>query len=413
MAAIGHVKYKPGADELMRFLPNFFVGGEAERALDDLGPGAEKSVVKSFHDKDGGLRDKARRLISRYKTRPAVILDQTVTDLGALDQDRAKTAAEWLAKPSSNDALQLAKAKPARRTVVALGLNRLIDAPPVFSEDNILGAVKRWGTKDNVPSLIHMLETNPFKKREVADALIGIGPACEIEVRKLLDHQDGQVREQAKRILKDPRVAGAGGGDIEITEALADLKSGDFNRLNKAGNYLQRARVDEKQRPVVVAALLDALKGTGVQKGDAHIEQVAKAVTVWATKDDGPAVALAVGEMDKFFGQKSRRTLMEWLGNHKVEKAIPTLIDALSNVTDRTTASKALQAMGPDLGEKIEVEVIKINVGPDRQFLKEIIKILGAVGTKKSLPVLKQLSLDRQVAFDCVQATNAINARGK
>ncbi len=264
-----------------------------------------------------------------------------------------------------------------------------------------------------------MLETAPFRKREVADALIGIGPACESEVRKLLDSNDGQVREQAKRILKS--VTGPGGAaDVEITEALVDLKSGDFGRMNKAGNYLQRARVDEKQRPVVVAALIDALKGSGVQKGDGQIEPATKALTVWATKEDGPAVAQLLGDMEKFFAQRSRRLLMDWLGTQKVEKAIPTLVEALSNGQDRSTASKALQTMGPDLGEKIEVEVIKVDARNDKQLLLELIKVLGAVGTKKgSIPSLTQIDADAlkrrdtQLSTACRQAAANINARGK
>jgi len=419
MGAIAAVKYEPGAEVIVEFLPNAFSGGEAEVALGNFGAGAERAVVKCYNHQDGNVRGKARGLCTRYGTKPAVILDQTVTDLGAIEQERIKAAAEWLSTPASDQAQQLANAEPARRTAVAKGLNHLIDAPPPFFEDTLLRAVKRWGTKDNVASLVHMLETSPFKKREAADALIGIGPACEPEVRKLLDHADGGVREQAKRILKS--VSGPGGaGDIEITEALADLKSGDFRRVSNAGNYLQRARVDEKQRPVVVAALLDALKGSGVQKGDGQIEPAAKALTVWATKDDGPAVALAMSDMDKFFGQRSRRVLMEWLGTHKVDKAIPTLVEALSNASDRSTASKALQTMGPDLGEQIEVEVVKVNAGAEKQLLLELIKVLGAVGTKKgSIPALTQIDADarkrndRQVSTACVQAAASINARGK
>jgi predicted Zn finger-like uncharacterized protein len=411
MAAIGHVKYEPGADEIIRFLNNHFACDDAQRALADLGPGAEKAVLKVMHHKEERVRSRARRLLDGYKTQPGALLDQTVEDLGSVEQERNKNAAEWLAQPASNPALELTKADPARRTAVAKGLNRLIESPPAFFEDTLLLAVKRWGTKDNVPSLVHMLTNNPFKKREAADALIAIGPACEPDVKALLSHRDHGVVEQSKRILSS-----IGSADVKYVAAIEDLKTDDFGRIQRAARALQAGPVEEKQRPAVLAALMGMYKDTGVRRGDNVLEDVSKAVVVWATKDDGPQVVEKVREMDKFFCKRSRKVLIEWLGKQKVEQAIPLLAELLVERDYSEDASRALQAMGPELGPKIEKEVASKQTN-DRNMLVECIKVLGAVGTKDSLNVLKQQQVialkkkDDVVLTACKAAMDAINAR--
>jgi predicted Zn finger-like uncharacterized protein len=414
MAAIGHLKYEPGADAISRFLPNFFIGDDAVRALDELGPGAEKAVVKYFNHKDGGTRERARGLIQRYGTKPGVVLDQAVADLSAADVEVAKGAAEWLSRPASDEALQLAKAEPARRTAVARGLNHLIDPPPTFFEDTILATVKRWGTADNVPALVHLLTTTPFKKRETADALIVIGPACEAQVKPLISHRDGGVASEAKRIL-----AAIGSTESKFDAVVVDLRSRDGRRMAEAARSLQTTPVDQTQRAKVTAALVEALSDTGPGHTDGDCAQdVALALTTWATKDDGPAVADKVRVMNRFFAPQARTTLIEWMGKEKVEKTIPFLTASLTDKDDWQKASKALQAMGPDLGEKIETDLTKMTFA-DRTQLAECFKILGAVGTKKSLDLLKSQQMllakrgDAQLAQICKGAIDAINARGK
>jgi predicted Zn finger-like uncharacterized protein len=411
MGALAAVKYEPAADVIVQFLPNFFAGGETEKALDAFGKGAEKAVVKHYDHPDGGTRDRARRLVQRYGTGPALILDQVVEDLKSIEQERTKAAAEWLSRPASDGALELAKGQPARRAAVAVGLNPLIETPPAFFEDTLLNAVKRWGTKDNVPALVHLLTTSPFKKRETADALIALGPACEAEVKKLLSHRDGGVVNEAKRIL-----VAIGSADAKFVAAVEDLKSDDGGRVAQAARSLQGTPPDEKQRPAVVAALLGAIRDTGVGRGDNVLLDVAKALAAWATKDDGPPVVDKVKEMHRFFCAQSRKVLFEWMGKQKVERTIPFLAASLVDKDDWQSASNALQAMGPDLGEKIETEVSRVQA-TERNHLLECIKILGAVGTKKSLPLLKNQQAaatkqkDMVVVQACREAADAINAR--
>jgi hypothetical protein len=413
MAAIGKAKYDPGADEVLRFLPNFFVGEDSARALADLGPAAEPAVLKYYHHPDAPTRDRARRVLRGYNTKPLAYLDQTIADLNSVDKAREQSAIEWLAKSSSDDALQAAKADAAKQTAVAQGLNHVIDDPPSpFVIDAILDSCKRWGTKDNVAAVIRLLERDPFKKQHCGDALIAIGPSCEPQVRVLLDHSDRAVVDQARRVLEK-----IGGADAKFVSAIADLKSDDNGRIERAARMLQGAPVDEKQRPAVVAALLGTIHDTGVPRGDHLLVNVVRAVILWANKDDGQVIVRKVKEMHKFFCQESRKILIEWMGKQKVESAIPFLAEALTDKDDWRPASQALQAMGTELGEQIETAVLAVRA--TSQQLVECVKVLGAVGTKKSVDILKKQQAaavkqkDIGLAQACADAIAAINARGK
>jgi predicted Zn finger-like uncharacterized protein len=412
MGAIAQVKYEPGADAILPFLANAFGNAEAEKALDGVGKGAEKSVVKYYNHADGGARERARRLIQRYGTGPDVVLDQVVQDVGSAEQERAKSAVDWLSKTTSDDALAFTKTQPARRIAVAVALNRLIDSPPSFSEGMVFGAVRRWGTNDNIPALIRTLTSSRFK-REAADALIALGPACEAEVKKLLSSTDRNLVQEAKRILDS-----IGSADAKFVAAIEDLKSDDRGRIQQAARMLQAAAVVETQRAAVVVALMGTIRDTGVNRGDNPLEDVAKALIIWARKDEGPQVVTKILEMHPFFCKKSRKILMEWTGKQKVEQAIPVLAGLLADKDYSEDASKALQAMGPDLGATIETELAKVTPADKGQLLTQI-KILGAVGTKKSLADLKKTQLvyaqkkDMVVVNACAEAIAAITNRGK
>jgi len=442
MATIGKLKYAPGADAVTRFLPNFLVGADAERALDELGPGAEPEVLKLYHHPNQDCRDKGRRLLTRYGTKSVAILDQTVSDLGSPEKDRAKNALDWLAADQSNDALRAANADPARRTAVAVALNPHIDNPPPFGGDNaVSGALKRWATKENTASIIRNLKTrrnfrsqeliallgqmkdpsaipglvelvaDSFNRQAAGDALIAIGPACRDEVTKLLSHKDAFVRAEAERILGS---IGGGKGDFKIVRCIEDLKSGEFRRLDETGRYLQTARVDEAKQAEVVEAALFAMSNAS-NKTDAPLVEVAKAVVVWAKKEDAAAILDKVKELDRSHCRKTRHVMLEWLGKQKFEKAILYLVACLPDNDDRPVVSKALQGMGPEFGSAIELEVLKIEPGLNKALLLAQIKILGAVGTKTSLKPLTTQKVrsksDLEIVTACDEAIVAINAR--
>jgi predicted Zn finger-like uncharacterized protein len=418
MAALGHVKYGPGADEIMRFLNNFFIGADAERALADFGAGAEPAVLKAYFHPDGGVRARARGLCVRFGTKPPVILDQAVADLGSIDRGRTNAVVEWLSRNESNDAQQAVRADPARRKSVAVALNKVIDDPQT-NNDNLVRALRSWGTGDNVPGIIRKLENDPWKKKEYGDALIAIAnnnpadrPVVEAQIKPLLNHRDGGVVGEAKRVL-----LAVGGADSKFEALIVDLKSGDNRRIQDAARTLERTPVDQKQRPAVVEGLLAGINGDGFFQGNDTVEAIAKALAVWATKDDGAAVVDKLTPLKKPFLTRARGVLIEWLGKQKVEAGIALLAGLLVDRDEYQAASKALQAMGPELGEKIEAAVGTLNT-TDRNQLAECFRVLGAVGTKKSLPLLNSqvtafARKDVQLATIAKQAADAITARGK
>ncbi len=422
MGAIAHVKYVPGAEVICEFLPNFFCGGEAESALGTFGPTAEPAVLKWYNHPDGNGRGKARGLCVRYGTKPLTILDQTVIDLGSPDRNRTGAALEWLAQSTlaSNEALAAAKNDPARRASVGKALNNVLSDTQA-NADQCLGAAKRWATKDNVPALVNRLETDPWKKKDYADVLITIGSdpanraAVETPVKGMLSHRDGNVVNEAKRILK-----AVGGADAQFDALIADLKSGDNRRIQEAARELARSPVSDKQRPAVVGALLDAVNGDGFFQGNDPVEAIGRAIAVWAAKDDAPGVVDKFSQLKKPFLNRARKVVIEWLGKVKAEKGITFLTSLLPERDEYQDASKALQAMGPELGAKIE-EGIGLVVAQitDQNQLAEVYRILGAVGTQNSLAALKrdQLAWTQKknfaLAMAAQQAATAIQARGK
>src|SRR5262249_15555979 len=70
-----------GAEAIAGRLTNFFDRDLATRALQDMGPAAEKVVGRFYHHKDQDVRERARRLLQEYNTSPSVIMEQTAASL--------------------------------------------------------------------------------------------------------------------------------------------------------------------------------------------------------------------------------------------------------------------------------------------------------------------------------------------
>jgi len=171
--------------------------------------------------------------------------------------------------------------------------------------------------------------------------------------------------------------------------------------------------VDEGKRNEVAAAVIEALDDKSGLNGFA-LERLATALDRWATKENVPALVTKMGELSHL---KVRHTVMETLGKLKDDNAVKPLVERLSIKEDLATASKALQAMGPEHGTAIEAEIAKVQAGSNKPLLIECCRILGAVGTKASVPVLTGVSTaaSRQkqtdVAKEAEAALLAVKAR--
>jgi HEAT repeat protein len=216
-----------GAEAIARRLTNFFDRDLAMRALQDMGPAAEKAVVKYFHHKDNDVRERARRLLQDYHTQPSVILQQTATDLKSPERNLRITCADWLAQQEPVE---------ANREAIAGSLEILLTDTDHDVRVAGMKAMRKWASKDNVLALINVLKDdefspwagemrklamqtlgelkdergvpavaarllNAFEREDAARALIAMGPMSEKIVLTGLANQDATVRKLACAIL--------------------------------------------------------------------------------------------------------------------------------------------------------------------------------------------------------------------
>lgn len=218
-----------GAEAIAGRLTNFFDRELATRALQDMGPAAEKVVVKYYHHKDNDVRDRARRLLQEYHTQPGMILDQTALDLKSGEKSTRVACAEWLTHQQ--------QVKANRQAVAAALETLLTDSDPNVRKVG-MKALCKWASKDNVPALIQVLKDNEtplgtgemgklamqtlgeikdergvapvatqllnfFDREEAARVLIAMGPMVEKIVLTGLTNQDAAVRKLVCLILAE------------------------------------------------------------------------------------------------------------------------------------------------------------------------------------------------------------------
>lgn len=428
MGVLGQLKDERGAEVIARFLPHAAVGEQAKQALQKIGPAAQKAVLPYYHHPDGEARGRARDLIRGYGTPESAVLAQTLEDARSIEVVRRRQAAEWLAQAKPTDS-----ARPQVGPVLEGLIN---DADPAISEAG-MKALTIWADQQSVPMLVRLVNspaadphslrlrhqamatlgrlkdergaapvaarlTNPVDRPVAVKALTAMGPVAEKEVARYLENPDLAVRTEASKILKEI----GSKTNVELIQALADLKSSEFPRRLEAARKLEQLPVDEGRRAEVAKALeqllADGTPATGQEAG-------AKALVNWATKDNVPALLKQLDHPSPAI----RHPAMEALGKLKDERAITPLAQHLTNRDDRPHAARALQAMGP----MAENEVLKYLPFPDVQVRIEACKVLKVIGTKASLPHLqatgKMAAANKQkhVVQAVDEAVQAINAR--
>jgi HEAT repeat protein len=216
--------------------------------------------------------------------------------------------------------------------------------------------------------------TSPVDRQQAGRSLQAMGPMAEREVAKYLDNPDRAVREEAVRVLK-----GLGSKEnVELSLALADLKSADAKRRQDAARRLEKMPVDNERRKEVAQALEALLEDTAPGGGP---DLAAKALVVWATKDNVPALIKALDHQSAGV----RHPALEALGKLKDERSVEPVARRLTQGADRTQAVKALQALGPPA----EKEALKYLQAQDKAVRIAACHVLQEVGTKASVPALQ------------------------
>lgn len=193
----------------------------------------------------------------------------------------------------------------------------------------------------------------------------------------------------------------------DLDDLIVELNSGDGPRVREAARRLEDVTGETPNRPEVAKALHDAL----VKAEDHARSTIGKALVKWATPKQTQYLIDLLNEEDFWI----RRATMEALGKRKDKKAIPALAARLGDDHDTISAINALEQYGP-----VAEEAVLKQLGDQHWSEKmKIVGLLGDIGTKKSLPVLKKLessdesSIVRNHAEDAIDAIESRIKQGK
>ena len=187
----------------------------------------------------------------------------------------------------------------------------------------------------------------------------------------------------------------------EREKLLRDLKAKDEWTVRAAADRLAKAPADDHAEEV--AAVLTPLLS---DRSNWIRAAAAKALVNWATTNSTPALRAAVGDNDLWL----RKAALEALGRFPTPENAQAVAARLIEMSDRADAVKALQAMGP----VAEPAVLTYLKDRDMWVRLEACKVLGHIGTAKSLPALEEFGASGQ-GFDkpeSEKSIQAIRARG-
>jgi HEAT repeat protein len=347
-------------------------------------------------------------------------LDEALEDAKPGDNFRATEACKWIARQKADD---------ARRMNVINRLEPLL--AEVFIRDEAARAIGIWASKDQVPTLITMLDNdsggvkkvgfdtlaklkddraaeplakklpNFFERKNAANALVAFGPTAEKEVAKYAFDPDNGVQTEARKILKGYKAKDA----VLINQAITELNDGDNGHKQQAAAWLEKASLDAASQDAVAKALEPLLVDNDRNLRDPAL----KALKYWATKDNTPALVRLLDHQDG----NVRKSAMEVLGKLKDERAVLPIALRLIDFFDRQTASNTLKGMGPI----VEIpDVVNGLRNKDAAIRLEVCRILGAAGTSKSVTELERVARtdkNKEVASAAAAALKTIEDREK
>jgi hypothetical protein len=203
--------------------------------------------------------------------------------------------------------------------------------------------------------------------------------------------------------LKVTKVDAPSASADEVTRYLFDLKSPSQFTRSGALDKLAAMSVDKKKQEDVANAIAPLLKAKDVLTPRA----AAKALAVWGTKDSVKDLGDALKSKDPFTRFESMKALVAL----KDDAGIELVAKQLTVLQDRMEASKALQTAGP----AAEAPVTPYLSNSDWMVRNEACKVLGAVGTKKSIDVLDKAAKSDEnfiIRTEAGKALTAVKARG-
>lgn len=193
--------------------------------------------------------------------------------------------------------------------------------------------------------------------------------------------------------------------DKDVENALADLTSGDATRIQKSTKLLSEKKPPQPNAKVA-RALEEILAGNdnALVRGDA-----ATALKTWSTPESVPILITA---MLNDSWPPVHSAAIEALIQYKPKSAIEPIAHQLSDLHSRRAAAKALKTYGVDA----EDAVLPYLTSVENFQLHEIIELIQAIGTEKSIPTLQKLAdskepLNMLTSKDAQKAIDAIKLR--
>jgi hypothetical protein len=184
---------------------------------------------------------------------------------------------------------------------------------------------------------------------------------------------------------------------------IEDLNSNDNARAQRAAERLLQME-PTVERPKVARALEKQTANSWIFTRKAAIA----ALGVWGTKESVDVLLKLLHDHDHF----SRVAAMEALTKLKDERATKPLAKLLLELGMRREATKALK----QFGAMAEAAVLEVLDQPDWPVRKEICQLIQEIGTRASLPKLRQCATgdpNRFVREAATRAFRAIEARTK
>jgi len=219
--------------------------------------------------------------------------------------------------------------------------------------------------------------------------------------RKQLD--DARKREEDRR-----KAEAAPLSQVERDACLADLKSGDKNRIRKALQKMRKkipAPPDEEMSKVLIGLL---------NQPDPLVRSYTQyALKTWAAPGSIPTILEMLTDNTK--DATMRIALIESLGATRSQTAVKPLLDMLSNSSQSTYAKNALVS----LGSMVEPEILKLlkkqNISDSQKasLFVHLFEILTKNGTSKCIPDLETIVAKSNKNYIGIRAKMAIDAINK
>lgn len=225
-------------------------------------------------------------------------------------------------------------------------------------------------------------------------------PQAEKEVLKFLNNKDGGLRNDVNRMLKKWGTK----SDVIVDQCIVDLANTDQEVVRAALERIAEQPTEGSTRQAAVIKAVRPLMASTQQNVAQGAVQVA---LTWGNADLAPDFIAALETPGHVY---DRNKLMEALTRFNTEDCRKAIVRQLTNPSNRFQASQAIRNGGAAF-EPALLEYLVATTDPLQRM--EAMRLLGDVGTLKSLPALNQIATDPRNRLWAGQAALKIQQRAK